>query len=66
MIKKLVNCIGEYKKETILTPIFVGLEVAFDVIIPFLMAFLIDNGISKGDSGEIIKKVNKFTRILQN
>ena len=55
MIKKLVSCIGEYKKETILTPVFVGLEVAFDVIIPFLMAFLIDNGISKGDSSEIIK-----------
>lgn len=55
MIKKLMSCIGEYKKETILTPVFVGLEVAFDVIIPFLMAFLIDNGISKSDSNEIIK-----------
>lgn len=54
MIKKLASCIGEYKKETILTPIFVGFECAFDVIIPFLMAFLIDNGINKGDSKTII------------
>lgn len=54
MIKKLASCIGEYKKETILTPIFVGFECAFDVIIPFLMAFLIDNGINRGDSKIII------------
>lgn len=54
MIKKLSSCIGEFKKETILTPIFVGFECAFDVIIPFLMAFLIDNGINKGDSKTII------------
>lgn len=54
MIKKLASCIGEFKKETILTPIFVGFECAFDVIIPFLMAFLIDNGINKGDSRTII------------
>ncbi len=54
MIKKLAKCIGEYKKETILTPLFVGIECSFDVIIPFLMAFLIDNGINKGDSKTII------------
>ncbi len=53
MIKKLAKCIGEYKKATILTPLFVGFECAFDVIIPFLMAFLIDNGINKGDSKTI-------------
>ncbi len=54
MIKKLAKCINGYKKETILTPIFVGIECAFDVIIPFLMAYLIDNGINKGDSKSII------------
>ena len=47
MIKKLAESIGEYKKETILTPVFVGFECAFDIIIPFLMAYLIDNGINK-------------------
>lgn len=55
MIKKLALCIGEYKKETILTPIFVAFESAFDVIIPFLMAFLIDNGINKGNNQVIIQ-----------
>ncbi len=54
MIKKLAGCIGEYKKETILTPIFVGMECAFDVLIPFLMAFLIDYGINKGNTKMII------------
>lgn len=54
MIKKLLKSIGEYKKETILTPIFVAFECAFDIIIPFLMAFLIDNGISKGDNKTIV------------
>ncbi len=54
MIKKLAQNIGEYKKETILTPVFVGIECLFDVIIPFLMAFLIDNGINKGDIKAIV------------
>lgn len=54
MIKKLMACIGEYKKETILTPIFVAFECAFDILIPFLMAFLIDEGINKGDVKAII------------
>ena len=34
MIKKLASCIGQYKKETILTPVFVGVECAFEVLIP--------------------------------
>ena len=54
MIKKLMACIGEYKKETILTPIFVAFECAFDILIPFLMAFLIDEGINKGNVRNII------------
>ena len=54
MIKKLASCIGKYKKETILTPIFVGIECSFDVIIPFLMAYLIDYGINKSNSKIII------------
>jgi ATP-binding cassette subfamily B protein len=54
MIKKLASCIGEFKKDTILTPVYVSFECAFDIIIPFLMAFLIDNGINKGDNKTII------------
>ena len=55
MIKKLLKSVGEYKRVTILTPIFVSFECLFDVIIPYLMSFLIDNGISIGDTNAIIK-----------
>ncbi len=55
MVKKLLKSVREYKKETLLSPIFVSLEVVMEVIIPFLMAFLIDNGINKGDMGNIVK-----------
>jgi len=54
MIKKLINYIGEYKKETILTPVFVAMECAFDIIIPFLMSFLIDKGINEGNVKNIV------------
>ncbi|MBE6055208.1 MAG: ABC transporter ATP-binding protein [Clostridium sartagoforme] len=49
MIKKLSSYIGEYKKDSILTPIFVACEVVLEVIIPVLMAKIVDNGIEKGD-----------------
>lgn len=55
MIKKLLKCVGEFKKDAIKTPLYVAAECVFDVIIPFLMAFLIDEGIYKGDSGVVIK-----------
>ena len=55
MIKKLLKSVGEYKRVTILTPIFVSFECLFDVIIPYIMSFLIDNGISIGDTNAIIK-----------
>ena len=55
MLKKLAKCVGEYKSHAIKTPIYVAFECVFDVIIPFLMAFLIDEGINKGDSSVIIK-----------
>ncbi|MDV4152575.1 ABC transporter ATP-binding protein [Clostridium sp. AL.422] len=49
MIKKLSSYIGEYKKDSILTPVFVACEVILEVIIPVLMAKIVDNGIEKGD-----------------
>lgn len=49
MIRKIVSYVGEFKKDSILTPVFIALEVAMEVIIPLLMAKLIDNGIGKGD-----------------
>ena len=54
MIKKLIKSIREYKKETILTPVFMLCEVFMEVLIPFLMAKLIDLGIDKGDMNQII------------
>lgn len=48
MIKKLSMYIKEYKKDTILTPIFMILEVIMEMIIPLLMAEIIDNGLEGG------------------
>ena len=55
MIKKLVKSIREYKKETILTPIFMILEVVMETLIPFLLATLIDDGVKLGDMGVITR-----------
>lgn len=53
MIKKLMKSIREYKRDSILTPVFVSLEVVMEVIIPLLMAMLIDYGIDGKDLGYI-------------
>lgn len=55
MIKKLAQQIKDVKREAILSPIFVALETIMEVIIPFLMAFLIDDGINKGDINSVYK-----------
>ena len=49
MIKKLLKSVREYKLYAILTPLLVAGEAAMDVLIPYIMARLIDNGIEKGD-----------------
>lgn len=49
MIKKLSGYIAEYTKDSILTPVFIAFEVVLEVIIPVLMAMIVDNGIEKGD-----------------
>ena len=49
MIKTLAKSVREYKLASLLTPIFVILEVVMEVIVPYLMADLIDKGINKGD-----------------
>lgn len=53
MIKILMKSIREYKRDSILTPFFVSLEVVMEVIIPLLMAMLIDYGIDGKDLGYI-------------
>ena len=55
MLKKLASYIKEYKKDTILTPIFVVLEVVMEVVIPLLMAKIIDVGIQNGDVHYILE-----------
>ena len=55
MIKRLAGCIRQYKKDTILTPLYVSGEVILEVLIPFLMARLIDFGIDAGNIGYILK-----------
>lgn len=49
MIKKLISYATEFKKDTILSPVYVALEVVMETIIPLLMAMIIDKGIGKGD-----------------
>ncbi len=55
MIKKLLKSVREYKKDTILTPLFMILEVLMEIFIPLLLARLIDEGINKQDMFAIIK-----------
>ena len=55
MIKKLVSHLGEYKRAAILTPMFSALEAVMDILLPTIMAFIIDLGIEKGDMNAILK-----------
>ena len=49
MLKTLAAQIKEFKRDSILTPVFMILEVLMETLIPFLMASIIDNGVNKGD-----------------
>ena len=55
MNRKLLRSVREYKRQTIQTPILVALEVLMEVLIPLLMANIIDIGIDGGDMGYIIR-----------
>ena len=55
MIKQLLSCIGEYKKDSILSPVYMVIEVILDILIPLYMADLIDFGIDLGDMGYVVK-----------
>lgn len=55
MIKTLISQVKQYKKDSILCPIFVILEVIMEVIIPFLMASIIDKGVEAGNMIHVIK-----------
>ncbi len=54
MIKKLLSSLREYKKDSILVPVYITFETALEIIIPTLMAFMIDNGIYKKDMSYVL------------
>ena len=53
MIKTLARQIKEYKRASLVTPIFMILEVAMEMVIPLLMASIIDDGVQAGDMKHI-------------
>lgn len=53
MIKKLAKYLDGYRKDTIITPVFMILEVLFEMLIPLLMGSIIDDGVKKGDMNHI-------------
>ena len=55
MNRKLLQSVREYKRESILAPVFVAMEVFLEVLIPYLMANIIDIGITGGNMGYITK-----------
>lgn len=55
MIKKIVAHVGEYRRPSLLGPLFVSLEVLLEVAIPLLMAMLIDRGVDQGDLGFVYR-----------
>ncbi len=55
MMKSLLKYLKDYKKETILAPLFKMLEASFELFVPLVMAAIIDAGISNGDKGYILQ-----------
>ena len=53
MLKKLLAYVGEYKKVSLLSPLFISVEVILEILIPFLMASIIDDGLNKGNMKHI-------------
>ena len=55
MIKKLASHLGEYRRAALLTPMFSALEAVMEILLPTIMAFIIDQGIEKSDMNAILK-----------
>ena len=55
MVKTLAKYVKEFKKDSLLTPVFMVLEVLMETLIPFLMASMIDNGVEAGNQAYIFK-----------
>ncbi len=54
-MKSIIKILGKYKKETVLAPLFKLLEASFELLVPLVVASLIDYGILQSDKGHIIK-----------
>lgn len=63
MLKTLLKSVRQYKKETLLSPLCVVVEVFIEMYIPYIMGLLIDNGINKGDM-DYVRKIGLFTILL--
>ncbi|HIT90577.1 MAG TPA: ABC transporter ATP-binding protein [Candidatus Merdenecus merdavium] len=55
MIKQLSRCIKEYKKESLLAPLFMSVEVVLEISIPYFMSKIIDHGLNKGNQGYVAR-----------
>ncbi len=55
MIKRLLRCVRQYKRDAILAPVIISGEVLLEVLMPWIMAKIIDNGIDAGDLDYIVK-----------
>lgn len=55
MIKRIIKEVKEYKKASFLAPLFMVGEVVLEISLPFLMSFIIDQGVSKGDLNNVFK-----------
>ena len=55
MLKRLSGCVREYKTASLLAPLFVSLEVVMEVIIPYCMGKLLDNGVTPGNMAYILR-----------
>ena len=55
MVRKLLRSVREYKRDSFFAPLFVSLEVVMEVLIPFLMIRLIDDGVDAGNMSAILK-----------
>lgn len=54
MIKRILSYVQEYKKASLLTPLFMVGEVMMEISLPFLMSFIIDEGVNQGDMSKVL------------
>ena len=54
MIKRILSYVQEYKKTSLLTPLFMVGEVMMEISLPFLMSFIIDEGVNQGDMSKVL------------